>query len=262
MADFVDRIETERLAKHGIIPWGCPVPFFGDLIDARVATVGINPSNREFVAGNGSELIGNQRRFPTLKSLNRVSWSDIKSNHLEEITEACIDYFYRAPYDRWFKTMEKIAQAARTSLYVKGGGACHVDLVPYATHAKWGTLMQSERKALLKISARPLGNLLSESSIKILILNGRSVVSEFEQLTGTELMSSPEPAWTLPRLGGRGVRGVSYTGSIAQIGGVALKTPITVIGYNHNLQSSFGVTKDVMNSITRWVGLVARGGYA
>lgn len=257
MTDFVGQIESERLAGHGIISWSCPVPFFGDLSSARIATVGINPSNREFVAEDGSELTGWQRRFPTLSFFDRNSWSEIDHDHVDAITEACIDYFYRAPYDRWFKTMERIVQAARASLYVKGGGACHVDLVPYATHQKWGTLGQLERRKLLKISARPLGRLLRESSIETLILNGRAVVSEFEQLSGIELERNQQSAWSLPRSTGRGVQGFSYTGSVSQIGGVALRAPIKVLGYNHNLQSSFGVTRSAVDSIARWIELAS-----
>ena len=32
-----------------VIPWACPIPSFGDFTRARVATLGLNPSNREFV---------------------------------------------------------------------------------------------------------------------------------------------------------------------------------------------------------------------
>jgi hypothetical protein len=41
-----------------VIPWACPIPSFGDLTRARVATLGLNPSNREFVDERGNELDG------------------------------------------------------------------------------------------------------------------------------------------------------------------------------------------------------------
>jgi hypothetical protein len=49
------------------------------------------------------------------------------------------------------------------------------------------------------------------------------------------------------------VRGVAYTGSVDQLGEVDLGRSITIAGYNHNLQSSFGVTKRAVAAIARWI---------
>ena len=53
-----------------MIPWSCPVPAFGDLLNSFVATLGLNPSNREFVDEEGNELEGAARRLHTLRSLS------------------------------------------------------------------------------------------------------------------------------------------------------------------------------------------------
>ena len=62
-------INDRALVKANVIPWSSPVISFGDLSRARVATLGLNPSNREFVDDAGIELDGPSRRFPTLRSL-------------------------------------------------------------------------------------------------------------------------------------------------------------------------------------------------
>ncbi len=50
---------------HGSLP----VLAFGDLFKAGIATVGLNPSRREFLDNHGRELDGPKRRFETLGSL-------------------------------------------------------------------------------------------------------------------------------------------------------------------------------------------------
>ncbi len=59
--------------------------------------------------------------------------------------------------------------------------------------------------------------------------------------------------WELPRNSGRPVTGLSYYGTIDSIGGYALDRHVTVLGFNHNLQSSFGVTSGVLSAIRSWV---------
>ena len=59
--------------------------------------------------------------------------------------------------------------------------------------------------------------------------------------------------WTLPRRNNEGVSGYSYYGIIKNVGNVKLKRKIYVLGYNHNIQSSFGVTNEVQNSIRIWI---------
>src|SRR6266699_3693586 len=82
LSDLVRRLDAEDLGESGIIPWGAPVPCFGDLTRATVATLGLNPSNREFVDDAGRELDGPHRRLHTLKSLGLSRWSDVTASHL------------------------------------------------------------------------------------------------------------------------------------------------------------------------------------
>jgi hypothetical protein len=233
--------------------WTCPVPYFGSLRHSTLATLGINPSNREFVDGTGEELDGDRRRFPTLGSLGLRTWADASSLDVTAIVSACDDYFSGNPYSRWFDTLDAVVRATGVSYYSAENPAAHVDLVPYATHVKWGALRQDHRRALLHSGRDLVASLLRDSTVDLLVLNGASVVRQFEEVAGVVLTRERKPAWDLPRRGSDRVRGVAYTGSVGHIGDVDLGRSITVAGFNHNLQSSFGVTKRATEAIARWV---------
>ena len=51
------------------VPKSLPILFFGDLFTARAVTIGLNPSDREYLDAYGAELKGDDRRFKTLTSL-------------------------------------------------------------------------------------------------------------------------------------------------------------------------------------------------
>ena len=84
---------------------------------ARVATLGLNPSNREFVDGNGAELVGDSRQFHTLASLGLSTWDDADANHIDRILTSCCDYFASNPYDRWFRRLDAVVSATGASFY-------------------------------------------------------------------------------------------------------------------------------------------------
>ncbi len=121
------------LMNAGIIPWSSPVPVFGDPAESIVATVGLNPSNREFVDQDGHELLDGARRFHTLKSLQLHSWAHANRKDAEKVTQACRSYFQTNPYDLWFKALDRLIQGTGASFYPSARAACHLDLVPFAT---------------------------------------------------------------------------------------------------------------------------------
>ena len=241
-----------------IIEWSCPVPVFGNIEKSRVSTLGINPSNREFMDECGIELQGENRRFHTLNSLSLESWLDASSEHLGLILSSCFEYFRQNPYDRWFSVLDRVISGTSTSYYSSAASACHLDIVPYATQKKWTSLKYDQKKRLLEFNADILGRLLKKSPIRILILNGKSVVSVVEELLGYPLVEKEVATWALPRKGGANVGGFSYENRITEIGGVRLDRSILVLGFNHNLQSSFGVTREVTLEIEKWIASCAR----
>lgn len=256
LGPLIQRFEDSPLSEAHVIPWGCPVPVFGHLATSHVATVGLNPSSREFVDGFGNELDGPDRRFETLNSLGLVRWGDASANHLQRIWSACQNYFSKNPYDTWFKKLDRVISDTRWSYYC--GTASHLDLIPYATACKWSSLSPHQRAVLLLASGDTLGLLLRQSRIRILVLNGASVVALFERLSGAKLQQKLIPRWSLRRGTHSAVVGYAYIGHIRSFGGVRLDRPLSVLGYNHNIQSSFGVTREVTAAIRRWIGRMSK----
>jgi len=243
----------ETLLSTDVIPWSSPIPSFGNLSKSKVATLGLNPSNREFVDTKGVELESKNRRFHTLKSLDLSHWSEVDEEHLKMITDSCYKYFLRNPYDSWFKSLDYLISGTKTSYYDKSSNACHLDLIPYATKLKWSGLSSWQRTLLLEIAGDTLGRLLRESPVQILILNGKKVVDSLQQISDVNLQKKKIPSWTLPRKSGVGVEGHSFIGIIKEISGIKLKRNIKVLGFNHNIQSSFGVTNRIKASIRNWI---------
>ena len=87
-----------------------------------------------------------------------------------------------------------------------------MDLVPYATAVKWGSIKPPEQLLLLKATSDALGLLLRDSGIRLLVLNGRSVIKNFEVMANITLVERHmEDSWALPRGNGSHIPGFSYT---------------------------------------------------
>lgn len=251
--DLIQRLKSPVVKEASVISWGSPIMSFGSISNSKLATLGLNPSNREFVDERGNELNGIHRRFHTLASLGIEDWDDANSKHISSIVELCEEYFFRNPYDGWFKKLDYLISGTSMSYYFPSGEACHLDLIPYATSCKWTELTQEQKKSLLDLSGDTLGLLLRNSEIKVLVLNGQTVVDSLEKISQVEFSKKQMPSWTLPRKDSEGVAGYAYTGVVRKIGGVKLKRDVFVLGFNHNIQSSFGVTTKVQTSIRNWI---------
>jgi hypothetical protein len=249
---LIGLLKNPVLQTTPIIPWSCPVPSFGNPEKSKIATVGLNPSNREFVDDAGHELDGFERRFPTLTSLGISNWSEISQKHLGLILQLCNEYFLRNPYDLWFKKLDYLISGTEMSFYSSAAQACHLDLIPYATTCKWVDLTIKQKSILLDLSVDILGLILKNSTVKLLILNGKTVVESFEKISNVKFDIQPMPDWTLPRKSG-GVQGYAYSGTINIIGTINIGSNISVLGFNHNIQSSYGVTAKVQSSIKNWI---------
>ena len=258
LSTLVKRLDDPALSETRVIPWGSPVLSFGDLSCAKVATLGLNPSNREFVDDSGNELDGASRRFHTLSSLSLRRWSDATARHLRLIMDYCRAYFLRNPYDAWFRKLDHIVSGTKASYYGTSARACHLDLIPYATACKWTELSNHQRLTLLDLAGDTLGLLVRESPVRLLVLNGSSVVQQFQAMSGVLLEKQPMYEWSLPRRSSAGVMGFSYMGTAQMLWGIKLKREILVLGFNHNIQSSFGVTTQVMAAIRNWIAMTVR----
>jgi hypothetical protein len=150
--------------------------------------------------------------------------------------------------------MDNAIAGCGASFFSDSNPACHLDLVPFATVEKWGELPPKKREVLTTWAADTLAVLLKESVVQLLVLNGRSVVEGFKQVACLSLAERANSGWDLRRAGGSLARGMAYVGTVNEIRGVALGRDILVLGYNINLQSSFGVTSEVRREIRKWIG--------
>lgn len=249
---------TGRPAALGAIPWASPVISFGNPATSKIATLGLNPSNLEFVDRAGKQLLEPYNRFESLGSLRAKGWNEVAHQGLQRIWEACEEYFFRNPYDQWFKRLDRVLVETGVSYYNRiGESACHLDLVPFATANKWSALTPDQRTRLVELGVPTLARTLCASEIRVLVLNGATVVREFSRLVAADsLQSRDAPSWTLQE--GR-VQGVSYTGRISEVGGIPLGHELLVLGFNHNIQSSFGVTTQAVANIANWIGRQSSG---
>jgi hypothetical protein len=212
-----------------IVPGSTPVIAFGDARKARVATLGWNPSKQEFLAADGREIVGKQRRLETLASVKEIDLARSSEQSVASVFDACNNYFHRNPY-RWFNSLEKVLKHTGASYY--DGSACHLDLVQWATNPVWGKLSQAQQQALLNTDVPFLKQQLSQENIEILLLNGKGIVDASRDLLQLRLAESTIAGHPRLRLfSGRGIRG-----------------PF-VIGWNINLQSSFGVSNAEINAV-------------
>src|SRR5450759_498895 len=257
LKSLLERLDNKALSSAKVIPWSSPIPSFGDLTRSSVATLGLNPSNREFGDGNGKELVGELRLFHTLKSLGLRKWSDANAQHRKLIIDSCQRYFHQNPYDGWFKGLDKIISGTKASYYDTSLKACHLDLIPYATAFKWTELSPQQRSLLLSLVGDTLGLLLKDSPVRLLILNGQTVIDNLQRITGANFEKDTITNWLLPRKSGIGVKGFSYRGTIKEVAGVHLSRKVHILGFNHNIQSSFGVTTQVKTAIRNWVSASA-----
>lgn len=258
LTGLVDRLDRTLPVDTCVIRWSTPVPAFGDLARSQVATLGLNPSSREFVDVAGRELDGQNRRFPTLTSLSLPAWSEADASHLRTILSSCRTYFQLRPYDAWFRKLDAVVSGTGASFYDPSRPACHLDLVPYATTRKWMELRPYERTRLLHLAGDSLGRLLRDSPVRLVILNGASVVEHFQNTSEVRLERLEMCPWSLPRRSRAAVRGVGFRGTVEKLLGVQLDRPVQVLGFNHNLQSSYGVTRDAVVAIREWIASSAK----
>lgn len=245
----------------GAIPSASPVLAFGDPLNSSVATLGLNPSNLEFLDKSGNELAEPYHRFESLTTLQASDWNAVSSQGVGQIWQRCEGYFQRNPYDQWFKQLERILVDTGASYYATlGERACHLDLVPFATAKKWSDLKSVVRAQLIDLGTPSLVTVLVASDIRVLILNGATVVKEFSRLIpGQPLQAEPMPSWSLQN--GR-VGGTAYFGRVNRLGQFELGRELLVLGFNHNIQSSFGMTAEVKSRIASWIGQVSESALA
>lgn len=143
-----------------VVPNSIPILWFGDLnayrrSDLRVVTVGLNPSNIEFLSKRGSTNYDVIHRFPKAASLvrkSRLSSADIQI-YEDSMNNYFINNLNGKPtwYRTWFSNNEAALHGLDASYFdsVKYKRiAIHIDLqTPVATN-KWSCLTNNQKQVL------------------------------------------------------------------------------------------------------------------
>jgi hypothetical protein len=186
---ILKRIQSPYPIKNAIVNHSTPVLSFGDFLNAEVFTLGINPSNLEFLNRKGDLLKNNLRRLQTLSSLNASDCTSLSQDQSKQVLNGCVNYFNRRPYN-WFDKFSPILSAIGYS-FNSLPLAAHVDLVQWATKDKWGKLSGAEKKLLIDEGREFLEYQLESEKLHTILLNGRTVINEFHDWSKVELKYSP-----------------------------------------------------------------------
>ncbi|HEX5157556.1 MAG TPA: hypothetical protein VFW17_10105 [Ktedonobacterales bacterium] len=207
-----------------------PVLFFGDLFSAQITTVGINPSDQEYLDGQGSELDGAARRFETLSSLHASSRQTLTNAQCAQAIATMRSYFARSStVYRWFRSLERVLVGMGYT-YSKGQIA-HLDLVQEATTPTWSALQRSHRSEADNLFADDLPFLqwqIAKFPLRAVICNGMTV---FRSVCGLLDQSVEIANSSLAR--------VTWYATRGQMSG----RTITVVGWNIPLARPTGLGK-------------------
>ncbi len=246
--DYIEhRIRRSIPTGAFVIPGSTPVVSFGDAINAKAATLGLNPSRVEFLDRSGNELAGPLRRLATHRSLGVDDLSSAPRNKIEEVLSDCNSYFERNPYKQWFDQLEQILEPSGLSYY--NGTACHLDLVQWATDPTWRSLKpKSVREELIDADSIFLKEQLSRENIRLILLNGSAVISQLKRRFNTHL-NEVAPITGIGHTNTRIYEGLIFGG-------------VQVVAWSTNLQSSFGVSSRLRSELASRVSMLINRNYA
>ena len=238
---LIDRILKAPPISKYITPGSTPVVAFGDPIRAEIATVGINPSSREFLDAKGKLLTGSDRRLADFNSLGIKSLSELNSQLAERVLEDSNDYFQKEEtIYKWFEPLEKYVLSPLGSSF-RDYSATHLDLVQWSTAPVWGAIKdKTARAALIEDDIRFLWDLLRQGSFSKVLLNGRTVVDALKKFGVVEI----EQVGTTP-IGKSGMTSALWSGVISG-------TNVPCLGWNLNLQH-YRTTEDNRAALSKWI---------
>lgn len=230
------RIIDRNLEQCNISSGGQPVISYGNPNTSEYATLGINPGTGTFNS--------NEHYF-----INDI-WKDgdeIDDDHVQEMLDRGYEYFDKN-FDKigikgWFRMFDLLLKGVFDTSY-KEKKACHLDLVPFATNLVWSKLPKSHQYRLMRASEDIFALILQNSSITTLLCNGAFVRQMLEGFAEVDFEETLNKNLYLGQK-----RGYLYSGSINQIGNTHLNREIKVFGWNYNLQSTPGISKDYLNRL-------------
>lgn len=157
------------------VPGSLPVLFFGDLIRAEVASVGLNPSDQEYLSRAGVLLSGLAQRFAALESLAATDRASLSEAQCADAVDWMRNYYEpgRPIYGSWFNALTRVVEGFGASFHDRS--AAHLDLVQESTSPVWSALPQDERQALLDRDLPFLEWLVRAFPLRAVICTGKTV---------------------------------------------------------------------------------------
>jgi hypothetical protein len=232
--------------REYITPGSTPVVAFGNPMTANVATIGINPSSREFLDAKGQLLPEENRRLADFQSLGIRSHTEINESVAKKVLEESNSYFRRDEYVyKWFEPLQTfVLDPVKASF--RESTAAHLDLVQWSTAPVWGAIKDSKaRDLLIQDDIRFLGELLRAASYKVVFMNGSTVVKTLEKFGLVEI---EQDGWT--PLGKGTKKSALWKGRVIGSDAVCL-------GWSLNLQH-YQTTNENKEQLSRWVAHAAK----
>jgi len=215
-----------RSLSRSTVAGSLPVLFFGDLFTATAATIGINPSFREYLDRSGHELDGASRRFETLTSLGAADRLSLTDEQCQRAVGTMRRYFDlgRPVYDDWFGPIGFVLRGM--ALRYETGAVAHLDLVQEATRQTWSDFAKAapeQAAALLRDDEVFFRWQLETFPLRLVVCNGRTALEATRRVLGAPIERSGQferVTWSVGSgsAGGRAVRVAGWNLALARAG--------------------------------------------
>ena len=182
----IERVLRPKPKIKEILPGSTPVISFGNPHKSTVATLGINPSTKEFLIGNKNKRLRpiGSKRLIDLEILKKQENEPLSIKDAEIIIQSCYEYFENKNwYKSWFKPMEQMVLSQLGFSYFAGNSpkACHLDIVQWATDPVWSLVSKRSKELLVESDREFLAKQLKVHKFKFILLNGDSAIAGANQ---------------------------------------------------------------------------------
>ena len=241
MHPYIEKRIKQNPYNPEILPMSTPVICFGDLYKSNVATLGLNPSDKEFVDDNKIFLEAGELRFQNCFSLSQNDLTQLNANQTELVLQYCLEYFNNEnPYRVWFNKLEDYVLSNLDISYYNGT-CCHLDLVQWATSKKWRNVLPENQSILIDSDYPFLLHQLENQNIELLLVNGNGVYQAL--MNKGEIRHEKKDIIICGTETCRMNKFIINTGTKNIIG----------IAWSKNLQSSKGLTNIMRYEIGNWI---------
>lgn len=182
---LLDKISEPLPTTTKIVEGSIPIVFFDNVEKAEIATLSLNPSNKEF---EHNSVI---RRCVDRKKLGVSDNQKLTREQAESVYQSLLLYFKVNPYKAWFNPMNKLFQIKGYKYY--NDKIVHLDISPWATSSKWDSLSQVERESIIDTTI--IENVIEKRGIKKLFINGKTAFNVFYATLNIEIKNIKETSF-------------------------------------------------------------------